>query len=85
MTTISDETKALILADKEFMRQIIAAYLGLPKQSRTAALRCAVTDAEAAQVELAAKELHMNASEYMRFKVFSEVPENTAKQPATNN
>lgn len=28
MTTISDETKALILADKEFMRQIIAVYFG---------------------------------------------------------
>ena len=81
MTTISDETKALILADKDFMRQIIAAYLGLPKQSRTAALRCAVTEAEAAQVELAAKELHMNASEYMRFKVLAEI-NNTATKPA---
>ena len=79
MTTISDETKALILADKEFMRQIIAAYLCLPKEARTAYLRCAVTEAEAAQVQAEAEKLHMNASEYMRFKVLVEVPETAAK------
>ena len=85
MTTISDETKALILADKEFMRQIISTYLNLPTEARTAFLRCAVTEAEAAQVQAEAEKLHMNVSEFMRLRVLAEVPETAAKQPATQN
>ena len=79
MTTISDEQKQEILNDRPLMLEIIATYLAMPRQPRTAYLRFAATEAEVAQVELAAKELHMNASEYMRFKVLVEVPENTAK------
>ena len=81
MTTISDETKALILADKEFMRQIISTYLNLPKEARTAYLRCAVTEAEAAQVQAEAEKLHMNVSEFMRLRVLAEIND-TATKPA---
>lgn len=76
---ITDEQKQQILADKEFMRQIISTYLNLPKEARTAYLRFAATEAEVAQVYQAAEALHMNASEYMRLRVLAEVPENTAK------
>ena len=78
---ITDEQKQEILADKEFMRQIISTYLCLPKEARTAYLRCAVTEAEAAQVQAEAEKLHMNVSEFMRLRVLAEIND-TATKPA---